>query len=200
MEGPFLPAGWNIDQITEALEQHGVAIIDDAYSLSYMHQLNQECTARLSHFRQAAIQHGMVSNIRSDHILWINDSFPLAGQHIQSLKALSQQLNQYFYLGIQDVEAHFACYHPGEFYARHRDNPHHKNNRVISTVYYLHDNWQEDWGGTLHLQDKQGQWHDIQPQPNRLALFQSNLLHEVIEARHQRLSITAWLRSGSSLF
>lgn len=33
-----------------------------------------------------------------------------------------------------------------------------------------------------------------------IALFQSDLMHEVIQAKHQRLSITAWLRSGNHLF
>ena len=25
---------------------------------------------------------------------------------------------------------------------------------MISAVYYLHDDWQDNWGGELHLQDK----------------------------------------------
>ena len=29
-----------------------------------------------------------------------------------------------------------------------------KNDRIISTVYYLHPEWQDDWGGQLRLQDK----------------------------------------------
>ena len=71
---------------------------------------------------------------------------------------------------------------------------------MISCVYYLHAEWQEDWGGQLHLQDKNGKWHLIQPAPNRIAIFQSDLLHEVKPANHQRLSITAWLRSGHTLY
>ena len=71
---------------------------------------------------------------------------------------------------------------------------------MISTVFYLHKDWQEDWGGQLRLQDKNGQWHIIQPSSNRLAIFQSDLLHEVLRSNHQRLSITAWLRSGGSIW
>ena len=102
-------------------------------------------------------------------------------------------------MGIKEVEAHFACYRAGEFYALHRDNPQQKNARVMSTVYYLHQDWQADWGGELHLQDKNQQWHTIQPKPNRIALFQSDLLHEVLPAKQQRLSITAWLRSSQHI-
>jgi SM-20-related protein len=199
MEALLLPKSWNVDQILDDLDQHGFTIIDHAYSAEYGLQLVAECTSNLNRFREAAIQNGVISNIRSDHILWINEELTIAQQHIDALKHLSQILNYSFYLGIQDVEAHFACYNAGEFYALHRDNPQGKNGRMISTVYYLHQEWQDDWGGKLHLQDKNNVWHTIDPQPNRIAMFQSDLLHEVLEAKHQRLSITAWLRSDNTV-
>ena len=195
-----LPKSWNADQILNDLDQHGFALIDDAYSSEYTQALLEECTSHFNQFRDAAIQNGVMSQIRSDHILWINDELKIAQQHIDYLNALSEQLNQAFFLGIQEVEAHFACYNAGEFYALHRDNPQQKNGRLISTVYYLHEEWQEDWGGELRLQDKNEQWHVIAPKPNRIAIFQNNLLHEVIQAKQQRLSITAWLRSRSSIW
>jgi len=199
MEALLLPKSWNVDQILDDLDQHGFTIIDHAYSAEYGLQLVAECTLNLNRFREAAIQNGVISNIRSDHILWINEELTIAQQHIDALKQLSQILNYSFYLGIQDVEAHFACYNAGEFNALHRDNPQGKNGRMISTVYYLHQEWQDDWGGKLHLQDKNNVWHTIDPQPNRIAMFQSDLLHEVLEAKHQRLSITAWLRSDNTV-
>ena len=63
----------------------------------------------LNRFREAAIQNGVISNIRSDHILWINEELTIAQQHIDALKQLSQILNYSFYLGIQDVEAHLPA-------------------------------------------------------------------------------------------
>ncbi|MBP8099946.1 2OG-Fe(II) oxygenase [Acinetobacter celticus] len=200
MDAMPLPKSWNADQILNDLDQHGFALIDDAYSSEYTQALLEECTSHFNQFRDAAIQNGVMSQIRSDHILWINDELKIAQQHIDYLNALSEQLNQAFFLGIQEVEAHFACYNAGEFYALHRDNPQQKNGRLISTVYYLHEEWQEDWGGELRLQDKNEQWHVIAPKPNRIAIFQSDLLHEVIQAKQQRLSITAWLRSRSSIW
>ena len=195
-----LPQTWDIDQIIEDLDQQGFCLIDDAYSSEYMQTLVQECTAHLNEFRDAAIQNGVVSNIRSDHILWIDEQLAYAQQHIQALTALSEQLNRAFYFGIREVEAHFACYNAGEFYALHRDNPQGKNGRIVSSVYYLHEQWQADWGGELRLQDKQGEWHIIPPKPNRIALFQSDLLHEVLKSKQQRLSITAWLRNQDSIW
>ena len=199
MEAILLPESWSVDQILDNLDQHGFTIIDNAYPLNYTYQLVEECTSNLNRFRDAAIQNGVVSNIRSDHILWINEDLETAQLHLNTLHELSQTLNRNFYLGIQDIEAHFACYNAGEFYALHRDNPQGKNGRMISAVYYLHEIWQDDWGGELHLQDKNEQWHTIQPKPNRIAMFQSDLLHEVLEAKHQRLSITAWLRCDTGI-
>ncbi|TCB48643.1 2OG-Fe(II) oxygenase [Acinetobacter sp. ANC 4779] len=200
MDAIQLPKSWNVDQIIEDLDQHGFTLIDNAYPQDYVLALAEECTSNLNRFREAAIQNGVVSNIRSDHILWISGELKTAQHHTETLKEISQLLNRNFYLGIQEVEAHFACYNAGEYYALHRDNPQGKNGRIISTVYYLHENWQDDWGGELHLEDKNGQWHTIQPKPNRIAMFQSDLLHEVVKAKHQRLSITAWLRSANVLF
>lgn len=200
MDSFSLPNIWDIDQIIEDFDHQGFSILDHAYPQNYVEDLVNECSSNLNQFREAAIQNGRVSNIRSDHILWINDDLKIAQHHIHSLEAVSQQFNRTFYLGIQEVEAHFACYNAGEFYALHRDNPQGKNGRVISSVYYLHKEWQDDWGGELRLQDKNDIWHIIQPKPNRIALFQSDLLHEVLLSKQQRLSITAWLRQSDGLF
>lgn len=199
MRDAILPTSWNVEQILDDLDQHGFAVIDEAYTHAYTTQLIQECTQNLNSFREAAIQNGVMSNIRSDHILWLDPQLVIADQHVQVLERLGQILNRSFYLGIQNIEAHFACYQAGEFYALHRDNPQGKNGRILSSVYYLHEKWQEDWGGQLRLQDKNFQWHTLQPTPNRMVLFQSDLLHEVREAKQQRLSITAWLRSDRAL-
>ena len=191
---------WNLEQVLDDLNEYGFAIINDAYSIEYTQSLVQECSTHLAEFRAAGVQSGVISHIRSDHILWIDDQLPIAQHHLHALQQLSENLNQAFYLGIKEVEAHFACYNAGEFYALHRDNPQQKNDRVISTVFYLHEHWQADWGGQLHLQDKQNDWHIIEPQPNRVVIFQSDLLHEVLLSKQQRLSITAWLRSGNSIW
>lgn len=200
MQSSSITTSWNIDKILDDLNESGFALIDHLYSSEYVSALVQECSFHLEQFRAAGVQNGVVSHIRSDHILWIDGQLPIAQQHIQVLQDLSQILNQAFYLGIKEVEAHFACYQAGEFYALHRDNPQKKNDRMISTVFYLHESWQEEFGGQLRLQDKNGNWHIIEPLPNRLAIFQSDLLHEVLLSNHQRLSITAWLRSSGSIW
>ena len=190
----------DIEQNLADLDQHGFAIVNQTHSAPFTSQLLDECLFNLNQFREAAIQNGIVSKIRSDHILWIDEKLKIAQQHIDLIQNFSQAFIRAFFLGIQSIEAHFACYNAGEFYALHRDNPQQKNDRMISAVYYLHPEWQPDWGGQLRLQDKNEQWHIIEPEPNRLVIFQSDLLHEVLSSKRQRLSITAWLRSGNSIW
>lgn len=182
------------------LDDLGFVILDHVYHLDYLKNLYIECVHGLDQFRKAAIQDGIVRDIRSDHILWLTDAQVQAQQHIAMLAELSQLLNQAFFFGLNDIEAHFACYNAGEAYALHRDNPQQKNHRVISSVFYLHQTWQPHDGGELRLQDRSNQWHIIQPLPNRLVIFDSHLLHEVLQSHQQRLSITAWLRNDKSVW
>lgn len=191
------PTSWNTDLVLNQLDELGFSIIDQCYECEYFSALNQECLQHLDAFRAAGIQNGIVSQIRSDHILWLSDAQPLAQQHISNLLALGQVFNRAFFMGINIVEGHFARYACGEAYALHRDNPQQKNHRVVSTVFYMHEAWQKDWGGELRLQDKHGIWHIIVPEPNKMVVFDSDLLHEVLTSKQQRLSITAWLRNDA---
>lgn len=99
MDATLLPKSWNIDQILEDLDLHGFAMLDDAYSPEYQQQVLAECSQNLDQFREAAIQNGVVSKIRSDHILWIHENLSIAQQHTQTLLTLAEQFNQAFYLG-----------------------------------------------------------------------------------------------------
>lgn len=195
MDCTQLSTTWPLEKIFNSLDQHGFALIEDAYPTTFLSQVRHECISHLAEFREAAIQNGVMSKIRSDHILWIDDTLDIATQHTKNLLQFGQAFNHEFYSTIREIEAHFASYQSGEFYALHRDNPQQKNNRILSSVFYMHESWQPAWGGQLHLQDKNSQWHIIEPNPNRLVLFYSDLLHEVLPATQQRLSITAWLRS-----
>lgn len=170
MDCTQLSTTWPLEKIFNSLDQHGFALIEDAYPTTFLSQVRHECISHLAEFREAAIQNGVMSKIRSDHILWIDDTLDIATQHTKNLLQFGQAFNREFYSTIREIEAHFASYQSGEFYALHRDNPQQKNNRILSSVFYMHESWQPAWGGQLHLQDKNSQWHIIEPNPNRLVL------------------------------
>ncbi len=135
------------------------------------------------------------TDIRGDRTLWLDDPRcgPAARAHLHALDALRIALNRALYLGLQSQEAHFALYPPGAGYARHRDRFRDSDARVVSLVSYLNPAWDEADGGQLRVYLRDGP-ADIAPLAGTTVCFLSELEHEVLPARRERLSIAAWLR------
>lgn len=189
------------DSHIDALLSQGFCVLEQACSADLFRALVQESQQLQAEFKQARIAQGVQQQaIRGDCTRWLNSSDPAGSRYLQCLEKLAQHLNQQLYSGIRQVEAHYASYAVGDYYARHRDNPAQQQSRVFSTVLYLNLQWQAAWQGELQLQDIHLQWHKILPMPNRLVLFQSDLLHEVCAATQQRNSIAGWLRRDTGLF
>ena len=97
-------------------------------------------------------------------------------------------------LGMESLEAHFACYPPGAGYARHRDRFADDDARVLSLACYLNPDWPDDADGALRLHLPGGA-RDIAPLPGFVVLFLSDEVeHEVLPATRDRWSIAGWFR------
>ncbi|MEM7657161.1 MAG: 2OG-Fe(II) oxygenase [Bacteroidota bacterium] len=136
--------------------------------------------------------HQVNQQIRGDWVHWLDEGkdADMAGffQHLDTWRGM---LNRYCYLGLSDFECHFAHYPAGTFYHRHLDQFKGRNNRMISTVFYLNQEWQERDGGHLILY--QAETTRIQPKGNRMVLFQSAAVeHEVALTHKSRYSLTGW--------
>lgn len=149
--------------------------------------------------REAAVGHGadktLRQDIRGDSTLWLDDerAGDAARGFLTGLDALRAELNRELFLGISEVEAHYACYPAGTFYRKHRDRFRDSDARVVSLVGYLNDDWRESDGGALRLYLPGGEI-DVLPQGGTSVCFLSELEHEVLPATRQRLSIAAWMR------
>lgn len=194
-----LPDEWLNDEHLHQLTTQGFCVIDHACPQDLFLSLCEESEQQSPHFQQAKIADGLNQHIRSDRTRWLNLEDHAGGPYLQLLDSLGILLNQFFYAGIRRVEAHYALYQPGDFYQAHRDNPTGSNLRAMSSVFYLNREWHDAWGGQLRLQDHHEQWHDLAPMPNRLVIFQSDLLHEVCPATQTRRSIAGWLRRDEPL-
>jgi SM-20-related protein len=196
------------DDVLDDLVNQGFTVINDALPIYLYTQLFAE-SQDTAHFKAAKIiAGGRLDTIRSDSTRWIDDHDSAGIQYLSVLKGLGQVLNQSLFLGVRSVEAHYAEYQIGQFYAEHRDNAKGSNIRAISTVLYLNgdlnttqsdtlktqETWQTEWGGELRLSDSQNIAHHILPTANRLVVFQSDLPHEVLPANKIRRSIAGWLR------
>lgn len=190
--------------LDEALVHPGYHIIDNFLSDQDYRALQSQIQALAQNefFRPAKV--GQAADtalqllVRTDHICWLNESLyspALVGFHT-AIDRLRQRLNRTLFLGLEQFEAHFAIYQPGQFYKKHIDQFQRNKDRRISCVYYLNDDWQPTYGGELCIYDTTQQCvASIFPSANRLVCFDSSMLHEVLPTQHIRYSIAGWLKS-----
>lgn len=137
--------------------------------------------------------------IRSDQIAWLQ-----AGQssacdtYLRMMEQVRILLNQTLYLGLVDYESHFSFYTPGASYSKHKDRFRNDDARTISVVIYLNEHWLSEQGGALRLHPHNLPTHDITPLACRMVVFLSaEMLHEVLPATRDRMSLTGWFRRRS---
>jgi SM-20-related protein len=137
-------------------------------------------------------------DIRGDRTCWF--AAPLFEEEralLGDFEQLRLDLNRGAYLGLFDLELHYAWYAPGTGYARHVDQPQGRDQRKVSLVLYLNDSWTPDAGGELRIFDG-NEARDIEPIAGRLVCFLTEgREHAVLTTRRDRLSITGWFRQRS---
>jgi len=154
-------------------------------------------------FRAAGIGRGALRlpEVRGDELAWITkEQAPQAWTlSQQELETLRNGVNAHTYLGLHELEAHYAIYPPGTFYARHLDRFREDSRRVISLVLYLNEEWGAEDGGELRLYPSTADTGvTVAPQGGTLVCFLSEQVpHEVLPARRARYSLAGWfLRRG----
>lgn len=137
------------------------------------------------------------SSIRSDKIQWVHrDMGEPASQFLDKMEQIRLAANQAFFLGLFEYEAHFAKYEKGDFYQKHLDCFKGNENRRLTTVFYMNDEWSEDDAGELVVYDLQDNHiATIPPKSGRLFVFLSEQFpHEVLPTNTERFSIAGWFR------
>lgn len=188
--------------MTAALRDKGYAIIDDALPPQLAAALRQTSADQLEHNAHAAgvgrrQDHAVDQNIRGDYISWLSPDDTASAAYLSLMDSLRLTLNEALFLGLFSYEAHYACYPAGAFYRTHLDAFKGARSRLLSTVYYLNENWPDSAGGELKLYAEDGitQIETIQPLFNRLVVFLSEEFpHEVSPATRPRYSIAGWFK------
>ena len=103
-------------------------------------------------------------------------------------------MNFNFFLSLDSIESHYAFYPVGGHYSAHRDRLRNDDARLISVVFYLNDHWDTSDGGQLILYPEHQETLEIFPKANRMVIFDSQILHEVIITKQPRYSIASWLK------
>jgi len=135
--------------------------------------------------------------VRGDRTCWLGEPLLAAEQGLLlDFERLRLQLNRDWFLGLFDLEAHYAWYAPGAGYARHVDQPRGRSERRVSLILYLNENWDESAGGELQLFDASGGCRYVEPIAGRLVCFLTDgREHAVLPARRDRFSVTGWFRA-----
>ena len=104
-------------------------------------------------------------------------------------------LNRRLFLGLTELEAHFAHYPPGAGYRKHLDSFQTNNLRRISTVTYLNPAWRKGDGGELLIYKDMRIIAQVPPLAGSLVCFSSTEIpHQVAVTHQDRTSIAGWFR------
>lgn len=141
------------------------------------------------------------NQIRRDHTYWLTGDTAVQAEYLALMEQVRRQVNQSFFAGLFEYEAHFAHYPAGAFYRKHRDNLQGRNARLLTSVAYLNPFWTEGDGGELMLynRDDSALLASLPPRGGDLLLFWSeDFPHEVLPAVADRYSIAGWFRKASA--
>lgn len=191
---------WN--EIVEGLAGPGYAVLPGAFPAEVVAAVRAEALSRREDFRPAGIgnQAMRVQAVRGDAIDWLE--WGEGGESMQpfwqAMEAMRDALNRGLYLGLRELECHFALYPPGGGYQRHYDNPQGRSARRVTILLYLNPGWRPEHGGQLHIFDPADEARllcEVQPEAGTFVAFLSERFpHEVRPAHRERLSLTGWWR------
>lgn len=194
------------ETIADAIALQGWTVVPNFLESADVAQLAAEARAlrAAGELHRAGIgkgnEYSINDDIRGDFIAWIEETqaSPTQLAYLARLESLRLHVNYALFLGLFDLEAQIAIYPPGAYYRKHVDQFQQENQRTLSCVLYLNQEWQPEDGGQLRLYldgEREDRYQDIQPTGGTLAVFLSaRFWHEVLPAKRDRLSITGWFR------
>jgi SM-20-related protein len=187
------------EKITNALVHNGYIIIEKSLQSKLSNSLYTLAKDESS-YHQSGISNKTNLHIntskRSDKTKWIDEDGGTQSEYLAFMQGLQSYLNRSLYLGIFFYESHFALYEKGDFYEKHLDSFKGSKNRIVTTVYYLNEDWNEEDAGELIIYDKNNNiLQTVKPKNNTLVIFMSeDFPHEVLKANKKRYSIAGWFR------
>ncbi|WP_429254526.1 2OG-Fe(II) oxygenase [Paraburkholderia sp. GAS334] len=192
-------------RIVDAVHDHGWSEQDNFLPPDLTLALALECAALAAAgmLTLARVSQGAASSlqpdVRGDRIQWLESGQSEAcDRYLAIVETLRIALNRGLFLGLDEYESHFAFYAPGASYRQHRDRFRHDDSRTVSVIVYLNRDWLPEHGGALRLHPEGLSTQDISPVGSRLVVFLSaDMLHEVLPATRDRLSLTGWFRRRS---
>ncbi len=197
-----------LDNIADALNKTGYIVLQNAINNDLLKNLQQrikQIPTQLWHKAGVGRKKNYQVNVevRSDKIHWMSHENAIEKEFLACMESIRTGLNKRLFMGLFDYESHFAIYPKGSFYQKHVDALKGKSNRVLSTVVYLNNDWENDNGGQLLIYKDSKVVQSVVPHLGTVVMFLSEgIVHEVLKANRERYSMAGWFRvnaSGSSI-
>ncbi|SFG70743.1 2OG-Fe(II) oxygenase [Neptunomonas qingdaonensis] len=193
-----------LNLIASSLSQQGHIILKDALPTDLIDELLTTAINYEAQFKRAGIgrenQHQLNRVVRTDQIRWIDATNPIEAAYLCEMEGLRVAMNKRLFMGLFDYEANFAHYPSGAFYKKHLDAFKGETNRILTTVFYLNEQWGDTDGGDLVIYDLADQTLlQVKPEAGTLVVFLSDEFpHEVKKTFRDRYSIAGWFRVNNS--
>ncbi len=183
----------------EALGTRGFFVREGLLGVDLARRAREEAVGLLEagELKRAGVRrggdHALDEVVRGDSIGWLDDSATGALLEVWSrFEALRVQLNESAYLGLRRTELQLAHYPAtGAGYQRHLDAFPGDDNRRMTAIVYLNEDWRPEHGGKLRVFVEPPL--EVEPRLDTSVVFRSALIeHEVLPSFHDRFAITAW--------
>ncbi|MGB8518109.1 MAG: 2OG-Fe(II) oxygenase [Gallionella sp.] len=196
----------DIETISTALDETGYIVLQNALPNALLTRLIGRCNDEDStRFQTAHIGRGtekkLIKSLRGDVISWLDETHETDRDFLAAMGNLRAELNEKLFLGLFDYECHYAIYGADTGYAKHLDVLHGKKNRILSTVLYLNQDWQNGDGGELDVYDETGDsiLATVEPKFGTMIIFLSEVFPHAVRTSHTtRRSIAGWFRVSGS--
>jgi SM-20-related protein len=198
-----------VADIAATLREKGWAVAPRFFEPWETKELRAELGQALAagQMRHAGVGRGQAQDvrqeIRGDQILWLDPAAasPAQRRYMERMNELRVAINRETFLGLFELESHFAIYPAGTHYAKHLDRFRDDDARVVSCILYLNETWTPEFGGQLRLflgETEDSGVVDIAPEDGTLVVFLSDRYwHEVRPTTRDRVSLTGWFRTRS---
>lgn len=190
-----------LDRVIDALVNQDYCIAPGFFDTALTDALYRELKQRTEtqQLKDARVGKGeqlsRIIDIRGDALHWIDGETAVQRRFMAIMKEYHQRLNHDLFLGLNELEAHFAYYPPGTGYQKHLDSFQNNNLRRITIVVYLNPEWDEADGGQLQIFDGDKIVREVYPMGGTLVSFVSEKIpHQVAITQKERLGIAGWFR------
>ena len=189
-----------VEKIINDIYLNGYSITPNFFSETEIFTLKSTFNQKKNNLKKASTGNNNLKNInseiRADKIVWLDNNE--ISFFYEFINELTIQLNRKCYLGINFNEFHFAVYNKGDFYKKHKDAFNNSDERKITIITYLNENWIKADGGELVIYTE-NKTLKIEPKAGTVVIFESFMEHEVLISNTNRISLTGWLKSSKNL-